>query len=333
MRNPVKALAEQFVRRSPTTLLGFGVVISFIDFSFLYVAAAKEGVLHINGGIGLLNNYALFSTIFGNAIFFYVARKYYDSVCSMRASNAVVKTAPIDEALSNLTSMIRMHEYYPVLVYLIMIIGAIVWLLNVKSHVLDNPEIVWAHKVFDSTDHPLSFVATRLHGLYMALIVMPFLIHVMIFTSVQLRRALVTAWYEGALKFDLLNPDQRGGFRFVDHANILLNVVAALVYLQITLHIQTFEIMRPEYVIGYLALTVFLIVLNRMFLGDIYVKIKALKIEALNDLKKSVYNDHELSFEILKYCYERRVSALTILSAAIKVGAIVIPNVLKMTGR
>jgi hypothetical protein len=333
MRNPIKALAEQFVHRSPTTLLVFGIVLSFLDFSVLYVAAAKEGVLHINGGIGLLNNYGLFSTILGNAIFFYVARKYYDSVCSMRASNAIVKTAPIEEALSSLSSMIRMRANYQLWVYLIMIVGAIVWLLNVKSHVLDNPEIKWAHKVFDSTDHPLSFIATRLHGLYMALIVMPFLGHVMISTSIQLRRALATAWCEGALTYDLLNPDQRGGFRFVDNANILSNVVAALVYLQITLHIRTFEIMNSEYVIGYVALTVLLIVINRMFLGDIYVKIKALRLESLNDLKKNVYNDDKMSFEILKYCYERRVSALTILSGAIKAGAIVIPTVLKITGR
>jgi hypothetical protein len=308
-------------------------VVSFLDFSLLYVAAAKEGVLHINGGIGLLNNYGLFSTILGNAVFFYVARKYYDSVCSMRASNAVVKAASIEDALSTLTSMIRMRENYQLWVYLIMIVGVIAWLLNVKSHVLDNPEIKWAHKVFDSTDHPLSFLATRLHGLYIVLIVMPLLGHVMISTSIQLRRALGTAWWQGALRYDLLNPDQRGGFRFVDHANILSNVVAALVYLQITLHIGTFEIMNPEYVIGYVALTVLLIVMNRMFLGDIYVKIKALRIEALNDLKKNVYNDDKLSFEILKYCYERRISALTILSAAIKAGAIVIPTVLKMTGR
>jgi hypothetical protein len=333
MRNPLKVLADQFVRRTPTELLVFGIVVSFLDFSLLYVAAAKEGVLHINGGIGLLNNYGLFSTILGNAVFFYVARKYYDSVCSMRASNAVVKAASIEDALSTLTSMIRMRENYQLWVYLIMIVGVIAWLLNVKSHVLDNPEIKWAHKVFDSTDHPLSFLATRLHGLYIVLIVMPLLGHVMISTSIQLRRALGTAWWQGALRYDLLNPDQRGGFRFVDHANILSNVVAALVYLQITLHIGTFEIMNPEYVIGYVALTVLLIVMNRMFLGDIYVKIKALRIEALNDLKKNVYNDDKLSFEILKYCYERRISALTILSAAIKAGAIVIPTVLKMTGR
>src|SRR5216684_1259589 len=100
MRNPIKALGDQFVRRSPTQLLVFGLVVSFLDFSVLYFAAAREGVLRINGGIGLLNNYGLFSTILGNAIFFYVARKYYDSVCSMRASNAIVKTAPIEEALS-----------------------------------------------------------------------------------------------------------------------------------------------------------------------------------------------------------------------------------------
>jgi hypothetical protein len=333
MRNPLKVLADQFVRRTPTELLVFGIVVSFLDFSLLYVAAAKEGVLHINGGIGLLTNYGLFSTILGNAVFFYVARKYYDSVCSMRASNAVVKTAAIDEALSTLTSMIRMRENYQLWVYLIMIVGVIAWLLNVKSHVLDNPEIKWAHKVFDSTDHPLSFLAPRLHGLYIVLIVMPLLGHVMISTSIQLRRALRTAWWQGALRYDLLNPDQRGGFRFVDHANILSNVVAALVYLQITLHIGTFEVMNTEYVIGYVALTVLLIVMNRMFLGEIYVKIRALRIEALNDLKKNVYNDDKLSFEILKYCYERRISALTILSAAIKAAAIVIPTVLKMTGR
>jgi len=333
MRNPIKALGEQFVRRSPTQLLVFGLVVSFLDFSVLYFAASREGVLRINGGVGLLNNYGLFSTILGNAIFFYVARKYYDSICSMSASNAIVKSAPIEEALSRLTSMIRMRANYQMWVYLIMIVGVIVWLLNVKSHVLDNPEIKWGHPVFDSTNHPLSFIATRLHGLYMVLIVMPLLGHVMISTSIQFRRAFATAWCEGALRYDLLNPDQRGGFRFVDHANILSNVVAALVYLQITLHIGTFEIMNPEYVIGYAALTVLLIVINRMFLGDIYVKIKALRLESLNDVKKSVYNDNKLSFEILKYCYERRVSALTILSAAIKAGAIVIPTVLRLTGR
>jgi hypothetical protein len=329
----MQAIAEQFERRSSTTLLVFGIVVSFIDFSLLYVAAAKEDVLRVSGGIGLLNNYGLFSTILGNAIFFYVARKYYDAVCSMRASNAIVKPAPVDEALSSLRSMIRMHGNYHLWVYLIMIVGAIVWLLNVKAHILGNPEIKWAHRVFDSKDHPLSFIATRLHGLYMALIVMPFLGHVMISTSVQLRRALATAWYEGALTYDLLNPDQRGGFRFVDHANILSNIVAALLYLQITLHIRTFEIMNPEYIIGYVALTILLILMNRMFLGDIYAKIKVLRLESLNNLKRSVFNDDKLSFEILKYCYERRVSPFTIASAAIKTGAIVIPTVLRMTGR
>ena len=333
MRNPIKVLAEQFVHRSPTTLLVVGIILSFIDFSVLYGAAAKEGVLHINGGIGLLDNYGIFSTILGNAIFFYVARKYYDSVCSMRASNAIVKTAPIDEALSTLRSMIRMRGNYQLWVYLIMIVCAIVWLINVKHHVLDNPEIEWAHKVFDSTDHPFSFIATRLHGLYMALIVMPLLGHAMISTSIQLRRALATAWCEGALQYDLLNPDQRGGFRFVDHANLLSNLVAALLYIQITLHIRTFEIMNAEYVIGYVAITVLLIIINRMFFGDIYVKIKTLRLKSLNDLKKDVYNDNKLSFEILKYCYERRVSGLTILGVVIKAGAIVIPTVLRMASR
>lgn len=330
MLNPVRALAEQFVRRSPTTLLAFGIALSLLDFAALYAAAAREGVLHISEGIGLLNNYGLFSTILGNTVFLYVAKKYYDSVCSMRTSKAVGKTAPIEEALSALTAMIRMRREHQFWVYLMIVVGALAWLLNVKFHVIDNPEIRWGHKVFDSPDHPLTFIASRLHNLYTWLIVMPFLAHVMISSSVQLRRAIAAASRKGALTYDLLNPDQRGGFGFVDNANIVFNIIVALVYLQITLHIETFERMNAEHVIAYVALTVLLVLINRMFLGDIYAAIKTLRLESLNEVKDKVYKDDKLSFEILKYCYERRVSALSIMNFAIKAGAIVIPGVLKL---
>src|SRR5437660_1076853 len=100
MMNPARVVTEQFVRRSPMTLRAFGVVASFADFAVLYIAAVEEGVLYISGGVGLLNNYGLFSTILGNAIFLYLAKKYYDSVCSIRESKAVVDIMPVGESLS-----------------------------------------------------------------------------------------------------------------------------------------------------------------------------------------------------------------------------------------
>lgn len=329
MWNPVRALAEQFVRRSPTTLLTFGICLSLLDFAALYAASAREGVLHVSAGIGLLNNYGLFSTLLGNAVFPYVVKKYYDSVCSMRDSKAIVKTAAIEEALSDLRAMIRMRRKYQ-WVYLMIVVGAIAWLLNVKFHVIDDPEVKWGHKVFDSPDHLLTFIASRLHNIYTWLIIIPLLAHVTLSSSFQLKRALETASRENALTYDLLNPDQRGGFGFVDGANIIFNVIAALAYVQVTLHIGTFERMNAEHVIAYVTLTVLLIVINRMFLGGVYATIKTLRIESLNKVKDNVYNDDKLSFEILKYCYERRVGMLSVINFVIKAGAIVIPGVLKL---
>lgn len=329
MVNLARAFAKQFVRRSPMTLLAFGVAVSLIDFIALYAAAAKEGVLHINQGIGLLDNYGLLSTIVGNAVSLYVAKKYYDGVWSIRTSKAIVNAAPVEESLSTLTDMIHMRQRYKFLIYGLVTLGALFGLSNVAGHVIDNPEVRWGHKVFDSTDHPLSFIANRAHGLYTLLIIMPFVGHVMVYSSIQLRQAIAVASREGALTYDLLNPDQRGGFTFVDKAHIAFNVVAALVYVQITMHIGTFK-MNPEHLIAYVILTLLLVFVNRIFLGDIYATIKTLKLESLNKVKDKAYNDDKMSFEILKYCYERRVSGLSIINFVIKAGAIVIPGVLKL---
>ena len=75
--NPLRALAQQFIYRSPMTLLAVGVAISMADFGILYAAAVREGVLRMSPGVGLLNNYGLFSTTVGNAVLLYTAKKYY----------------------------------------------------------------------------------------------------------------------------------------------------------------------------------------------------------------------------------------------------------------
>ena len=328
--NPVKALAEQFVRRSPMVLLAIGLAWAVVDFATLYVAAATEGVLRIKNGIGLLNNFGLFSTLFGNAVSLYLAKKYYGGVCSIRISKAVIgNSTNIEKELSVLGAMVKMRGRYRLLIYGFILVGTMAWLSNVFGHVFDNPQVRWGHKVFDSLDHPLTFTASRMHNIYTWMIVVPFLAHVMIYCSFQLKRTLAIASGEGALTYDVLNPDQRGGFAFVDNANILFNVVAALTYIQVTLHIETFEKMNPEHVVAYVTLTVVLIMVNRLFLGDSYATINALKLEALNRVKSKVYRDDKLSFDILKYCYERRLSALSVANFVIKTAAIVVPGLIK----
>jgi hypothetical protein len=330
MLNPARAITKQFLLQSPLTLLGAGIVLSVFDFAALYGAAAKEGVLHVRQGVGLLENYGLLSTLVCNCICIYLAREYYESIHSITKSKAVTNRAPIERPLSILTSMIKMDREYKFLIYLFMFIGSAYWLSNVGFHVLGNPEIRWGHKVYDSPDHWLTFCASRLHNLYTWVVVLPLLGHVMIYASIQLRKVIEIGAGKGALQYDLLNPDQKGGFLFIEKSHVAFNIVIALVYIQITLYIETFAKMHLDHMIAYASVTLLLIGINRIFLGDIYATIKTLKLDSLNSIKDKVYGDDKLSFEILKYCYERRINEFSIVNFSIKAGAILISGVIKL---
>src|ERR1044071_208860 len=106
MMAPIRVLTNQFLRRSPMLLLIVGIAVSGLDFLLLYAAAAKESVLHLPQGVGLLDNLGLLSTVMGNAVSLYVVRKYYDYVCAIRDSDAVVNIRVIKPALSRLRVMI-----------------------------------------------------------------------------------------------------------------------------------------------------------------------------------------------------------------------------------
>jgi hypothetical protein len=329
MVNPARALAKQFLRRSPTTLLGIGIALSLVDFVAIYAAAKRDGVLHISQGIGLFNHYALFSDIFCNAVFLYAAKKYYDGVCSIRTSKAVVNPAVIDTSLDYLAAMIEMKGKYQFFMYLLIIIGTLFWVSNFTTHVIGNPVAKWG-LVFDSLDHPWSFFVGRLHIFYSWVIILPFVTYVMICSSLQLREAMAIASNEGLLTYDLLNPDQRGGFGFVDNSLLAFNLVAALVYIEITMHTGTFEKLNLEHIIDYIILTLLLIGINRMFFADMYAKIKRLRLESLNKVKDDVFKNDNLSFEVLKYCYERRINTLSIASFLIQASAIAVPGIVKL---
>jgi len=327
MVNPARALAEQFVRRSPTTLLVLGVTISAIDFTALYAASAKEGVLHISQGVGLLNNYGLLSTIVGNPVLVYLAKKYYESVCSIRTSKAIVNREPIGKSLALLTDMIKLRQRYRFLIYLFMTMGGLFWLSNVGIHIAGNPEIRWGQKVFDSLDHPLTFFFSRFHNFYTWLVIMPFVGYVVTCSSLQLKRTIAIASRGGALTYDLLNPDRRGGFAFLRKAQFSFSVITGLLYIQILLNSFTFQKVGLERVITYIILTILVICINAGVFADIYAVAKKLRFESLDKIKENVYKNDKLSFEILKYCYERRINWYLVLGILIQAAGIIVTGI------
>src|SRR5205807_5640487 len=127
-------------------------------------------------------------------------------------SKAIVNLEPVSTSVSLLSKMIKLRGKYGFLIYTLITFGALVWLSNVATYTVGNPEIRWGYKVFDSLDHPLAFSASRFHNFYSWLIIAPLVGHVMIYSSLQLKHAIAIASREGALKYDLLSPDRRGGF-------------------------------------------------------------------------------------------------------------------------
>src|SRR5262249_29951574 len=107
------------------------------------------------------------------------------------------------------------------------------------------------------------------------------------------------------------------------------NLIIALIYLQVTMHIETFKLVNVQYISSYIVLTLLLISVNRIFLGHIYSAINELKLESLNKVKDKAYDDDKLSFEILKYCYERRINEFSIINFAVKAGAIIFSGAVK----
>lgn len=327
MANPVKVLAEQFLRRSPVTLLMVGIAISLIDVTALYAAATKEGVLHISQGVGMLNNYGLLSTIVGNPVMLWLAKEYYQGTLSIRTSKAILNFEPISKSLALLTDMIKLRQRYKFVIYLLMTMGGFFWLLNVGTYIVGNPEIKWGQKVFDSLDHPLTFTVTRFHNFFTWVIVMPLVGYVVLCCSLQLKRAIAIASQEAALKYDLLSPDRRGGFGFLRKAHLTFSVITGLIYVQILLQSLTFQKPNVESIISYIFLTVMVIWINGGVFRDIYAQIKTLRFESLDRIKDKVYKNDQLSFEILKYCYERRINWYSLVSMILQAAAIILTGI------
>jgi|ERR1700674_350731 len=330
MRDPLKLLAAGFARSSPVILLAAGIFVSVLQLVTFFGAARLEGTLFIKNGVGLLNNYGLLSTLVGNAVLPYLARLYYEYVCVFAESKAIKRAGVINDGLSKLKSMILLQGRFRFALYGLIFIGFAFWSANTSIHTFGDVEAHWGHKVFDSVDHPMGFYLNRLNNFYTWMIVLPFCGHVMIFCTIQLVRTVTAAADRKAVIYDLLNPDRCGGFVSIEQAHVVLNLVIAIVYIQITLHTGTFVRMNAEHTIAYAAATLVLLFGNTMFLGSIYQRVKKLRLDALNERKKRVYRNDALSLEILKFFYEHRRSRFMAVNFATKAVAIAVPALVKV---
>jgi hypothetical protein len=187
------------VHRTPQAVFLASTLISLLDFVALFTAAERDGVLNIPSGVGLLQEHGLLSMILGNCFVPVLVRLYYDAVQSMPESKAVKDETYIKHVLATLSSMVELKLKSSRFLYFLVLVGSLYWLANVGVHIFGNPELRWGHKVFDSTNHPLSFWASRLHNLYTWLVLLPVCAHVAFFASLQLRRAVLTAFDHGQI--------------------------------------------------------------------------------------------------------------------------------------
>jgi hypothetical protein len=312
------------------TLLVFGLSVSLLQFVTFYVAAEREGVLLIRGGVGFLSNFGLLSTLAGNAVLFYLARLYYEHIFALAESDAIKHAAPVDKGLSKMREMVLLHGRFVFVAYALALIGLIFWTANVGIHVFGEVQIHWGHKVFDSTDHPFSFYLNRLNNLYTWSLVLPVCGQVMIFCTVQLVRTITVAADQDALKYDLLNPDRCGGFVSVQRAHVVLNVVIAIIYIQVALHTETFSRMNIDHILAYLAATSFLLFGNTIFLGGIRGRIGKLRRKALNEQKDRIYKNEPLSLDVLRFFYEHQKERFSLANFVTKAIAIVVPIIVKV---
>jgi hypothetical protein len=146
-------------------LLTVGIGLSLLDFLVSYAAAARDGALRINQGIGLINHYGFVATVVGNAVALYAAKKYYESACAIKTSDAVRNPAPIDRSLRKLVSILHFHGGYRFLMFFLIIFGALNWVGNIKAHLVGEALSKWG-LVFDSMVYPWSFFVGRIHLFY-----------------------------------------------------------------------------------------------------------------------------------------------------------------------
>ena len=192
MRTLISKLTIGFSDRSADQLLLIGVFAAAVFFIALYFSAVLEDVLLIKNGVGLLQNYGLFAALIGDAILFYLAKKYFESAQIIRLgihsdSSKIDKKTEFD-----LLSAVQLQTRHRFIAYIFLLVGMFLLSSNIAIHILGNAEGHWRGDVFDSLRHPVSFYMNKLFLFYSWVLVIPLCAYVATLATITVRNAADT---------------------------------------------------------------------------------------------------------------------------------------------
>ncbi|MFT3939186.1 hypothetical protein [Rhodopseudomonas sp.] len=335
MRRILTKAADCFVTANADRILISGVAIAAAFAAAFVLSGLTEGVLRIPGGVGFLQNYGLIAAILGDAVLFFLAKKYLECCQEIAKPSSFGPVKGVRTLHIQFLRDLRLKTPLRFILYLFVIVGLIALVGNTSLHIRGALSNQWTEFVFDSLDHPLSFATNKAFSLYSWLLVLPFCAYISIVATRQISRITEALDRNESVKYDLLHSDNAGGFAQMRIATFYFNLGVLIIYLQIALYTLTFNHANGFQLGAYAATTGVLLFGNFAMFGRIDKMISNKERLAHDQRKNKAYQGDRLNFEILKYytdvfsknSLQKRLTAVTI---SLKSAAIAIPPILKM---
>lgn len=237
------------VDASPLHLAILGLFVAAMEAGLLFAAATYEDTLFIPEGVGLLQNYGVFSSLFGDVLIVMLARLCFAQVVLQlngRSSGFQVRRRRLREELrAHLTLQTRLRF----VLYFACLVGFLFGLYNIGVHLLGDPKAVWAGDgFFDESANPLGFAANRLNGFISWAVVLPVAAFFCAVTFYMFYR-IADQGPRGGAFYDETHPDDFGGFFPLVRAKVFYSIGLSVVFFQIAAHVVTFDASAHHYVV------------------------------------------------------------------------------------
>lgn len=332
-------ISKYFLQIKAEYLLVINVLIAFVEFIMMYLAAKKENVLFIDGGIGFLNNYGVMSVILGDALLIYMAKKHVDLLSSINKHSKCIDVKTYLSEKNKYYSILRLETFNGLWLVLFMFIGVGYSVSNISHHVFGTEGQHWNTIVYDSMHHHvLSFLANKICMIYSWILILPFSFYIIIESIFHLNRLLNAILKENIFKYELIHPDKNGGFSYVSRINFYCNMAISILYIQVTMHLITFAIPNSTYYLAYVTITILFLFGNTIFFGSFYKKVEELRLKSLNRYKEDINKNDRFSFEVYKFYHESFIQKTNLgnsdtLIKLTKLVSILIPVIIKLSGK
>ena len=128
------------------------------------------------------------ANLVANAILPCLVKIYHHKVMKIFEAGTVERQKNVVKEFNKQVSILLLKGRYISIYYIYLTFALIGWGYNLGHHVFSDPAVHWGSEVFDSVDHPVSFIANRWHGFYTLFIIFPLLLHSFIFSTMTLKK-------------------------------------------------------------------------------------------------------------------------------------------------